>query len=116
MKVNINNDICAFAENYYKLFSNPETQEHEVEMSFGEECFKLGFNMDCGVSFIKKYSEGAYCNPEELEKSISKIQDIDVLGSAVFSRWRWITHYSSSSLLSEENRKWFQTALQIMRK
>lgn len=44
-----NQDIHAFAVKWFDMFRNTKTVNHEVEDStFADECFSLGFEMDCG--------------------------------------------------------------------
>jgi hypothetical protein len=65
---------------------------------FGEECRLLGFEMDCGQKFLARLEEDKQKNPEKsLEELISNIYNWEVLGSGLFSRWRYITHWASSS-------------------
>ena len=99
--------IHEFAARYLELYLNPETREPEVEKGFGEQCFGLGLRMDCGNSFTEAYSMEPFCDPDELGKIVDRIDDISLLGSAIFSKWRGITHWSQSSLLNDENRRWF---------
>ena len=47
--------IHEFAIKYHQLYSSPKTEERDVESTFAEECFALGFKMDCGESFQKEY-------------------------------------------------------------
>ena len=99
--------INQFAHKYLSLYSDEKTHERDVEIGFPEECFALGFKMDSGESFIEKYGENAIRNPEGLEKTVDRIDSIEILGSAVFSKWRDITHWLQTNLTSDENRKWF---------
>lgn len=76
------------------------------------DCETLGFGMDCGHAFSEKYGTAAY-DTEELQRIIGQITDISLLGSAIYSRWRYFTHwaYSGSEILAPENRAWFIIAL-----
>ena len=102
--------IHDFAVKYHSLYVNPQTTEREVEDGFSDQCFALGFEMDCGERFIETFSKGAFYEKEDLEQIISDIDDIMLLGSAIFSHWRAVTHWDYSSLLGEEHRPWFITA------
>ena len=105
--------IHSFAVRYLDMFNDPQVNYLEFERNLGEECQRLGFDMDTGESFIKQYSEKAFYNTEELECIINALNSIELLGNGIFSRWRYITHWAgvSASLLSEENKKWFLIAL-----
>lgn len=110
-----NQDIHAFAVKWFDVFRNTKTVNRDVETSaFSDECFALGFEMDCGKAFEKAYPDGkAFTDYRELDKIVDGITDIPLLGSAIFSKWRYFTHwaYSSEDILSFENRSWFITAL-----
>ena len=105
------NRVNRFALRYLSLYKNPNTTEDMVCVSFGDECFELGFNMDCYSSFKKTYNIE---NPDDvysLKNVISCVEDIELLGSAVFSKWRGITHWSyASNCLDDDNREWFISA------
>lgn len=77
-----------------------------------DDCNALGFQMDCGHSFSEKYGDAA-CHHEALDKIIDEIDDIPLLGSAIYSRWRYFNHwsYSCEEILAFENRSWFILAL-----
>ena len=103
--------IHDFAVKYHSLYVNPQTTEREVEDGFADQCFSFGFEMDCGNKFVDIFSSDAFYKNEELDKVIDSINDVALLGSAIFSHWRYVTHWSdSSSLLDEEHRPWFITA------
>ena len=104
-----------FARKYYTLYSDPKSCDRDVDTRFAEECDAIGFEMDCGKLFIEKYSEVAFYQTSEILKIIDQISDPDLLGSAIFSRWRYITHWTRDSLLDKENRPWFVTAFGRLR-
>ncbi|MCD8174550.1 MAG: hypothetical protein LUD41_01190 [Phascolarctobacterium sp.] len=91
--------IHAFAEKWYAAFEDDVTDDG----SFSRTCSYLGFTMDCGESFDTKYP-GAFTSAETLEKKISDVNDIHLLGSAVFSRWRYFG-------ADADDKKWFRLAL-----
>ena len=100
-------EIHSFACKYYELYKKPQTKEIEVDLGFAECCFALGFEMDSGTRFIENYSLDAFSKSEKLAKIIIDINDANLLGSAIFSKWRDLTHWTCSSLVNDENRKWF---------
>ena len=66
--------------------------------------------MDSGNSFCEKYPK-AFNDYSELDKIIEEIDDPQFLGTAIFSQWRYITHWSyCSHPLDEQYRPWFITA------
>ena len=102
--------IHAFANHYFDIFRDPKASNFQVEEGFAEKCFALGFEMDSGNSFCEKYPK-AFNDCSELDKIIEEIDDPQFLGTAIFSQWRYITHWSyCSHPLDEQYRPWFITA------
>ena len=102
--------IHAFANHYFDIFRDPKASNFQVEEGFAEKCFALGFEMDSGNSFCEKYPK-AFNDYSELNKIIEEIDDPQFLGTAIFSQWRYITHWSyCSHPLDEQYRPWFITA------
>jgi len=81
----------------------------KLKKGFGDECFALGFEMDCGNAFEAAFPDAnAFNDYKALDKIIEQVQDVSLLGSAIFSKWRYITHWSfGEPLLSAQNRPWF---------
>lgn len=73
---------------------------------------ELGFVMDLGESFITEYSEEAFKASRHLVKIIDAIDNIKVLGSAIYSRWCDIRTKYDTHWLDEDERRWFKTALE----
>ena len=102
--------IHAFANHYFDIFRDPKASNFQVEEGFAEKCFALGFEMDSGNSLCEKYPK-AFNDYSELDKIIEEIDDPQFLGTAIFSQWRYITHWSyCSHPLDEQYRPWFITA------
>lgn len=100
--------IHDFAIKYSNLYANPQTTERDLEEGFANQCMGLEFEMDCSNRFIEAYSSEAFYEWESLDKIIDDIDDIQLLGAAIFSRWRYVTHRSHNShLLDQEHRFWF---------
>lgn len=110
-----NHDIHTFAVKWFDIFRNTKTANHEVEKStFADECFSLGFEMDCGKAFEAAYPDSkAFNDYREFDKIIDDIDNIPLLGAAIFSKWCYFTHWAGpgEDILSFENRAWFITAL-----
>lgn len=51
---------------------------------------------------------------EALDRIIDNVMDIPLLGSAIYSQWRYFNHwaYSGAEILEPENRAWFLLALE----
>ena len=63
--------------------------------------------MDCGNGFVEAYSMESFNYADALNQIIDSINDVDLLGSAVFSQWRYVTHWSfGAHLLDEKYRQW----------
>lgn len=104
--------INKFALKWLKKYQSEKTTEREVEEKFADECFSFGFEIDCGNALLAEFpNTDAFNNYEELEKIIDQIEDIAFLGSAIFSKWRYITHWAEEDLIKIENRRWFVLAL-----
>jgi hypothetical protein len=58
-----------------------------VDHYMADDCNALGFKMDCGNAFSERYGK-AVNDYEELNKVIDEVNDIELLGSAIYSRWR----------------------------
>lgn len=114
-------DIKTFTEKYINYFMkdfNPESASYYdfFESSyFPNECWLLGFEMDCGVSFTKVYGEGAWYSYRNLSKVVDKMNDIQIIGSALFSKWRFFNHWSCSHA-NEDDKKWFLMLLKRIQK
>ena len=68
-----------------------------------DECVALGFEMDCGHAFSERYGQAAN-NHEALDSIIDDVTDIPLLGSAIYSQWRYFNHWAY-------DRAWFILAL-----
>lgn len=83
-----------------------------VDHYMADDCAALGFEMDCGHAFSEKYGNAAH-DCEALDTIIGQVTDIQLLGSAIYSRWRYFNHwaYSGEEILEPQNRAWFTIAL-----
>ena len=105
--INSKNSIHAFAIKYRNLYLNPSTKESDVFEGFADACFGMKFEMDCGKQFEEMYSHDAFYKAESLNQIIDKIDNISILTSGIFSKFRYVTYWSHSNLLDSENRSWF---------
>lgn len=83
-----------------------------VDHFMADDCDALGFEMDCGHAFSEKYGQ-AVNNHEALDKIIDDVTDIPLLGSAIYSQWRYFNHwaYTGAEISEPQNRAWFILAL-----
>ncbi len=105
--------IHDFAVKWCDKFRNQNTNYIElVDHFLADDCAALGFEMDCGHAFSEKYGQAA-SSPEALERIIDDVMDIPLLGSAIYSRWRYFNHwaYDGAAISEPKNREWFILAL-----
>lgn len=104
--------IHDFATKYYELYSSSDTLEYQVEERFSDQCIEFGFKMDCGEAIERVYPNMKILDDNmAFSRVLRQIEDIGLLGSAIFSKYRYITHWAyCDSLLSESNREWFKMA------
>lgn len=105
--------VHEFAVKWCGKFRDQKTNYIElVDHYLANDCEALGFEMDCGHTFSEKYGDAASDN-EALDKIIDDVDDIPLLGSAIYSRWRYFNHwaYSGAEILEPKNRAWFILAL-----
>lgn len=106
--------INEFACKWIEKFSDPNVQYIElVDHWMADDCRALGFEMDCGQAFSEKY-DGAFNHKKVLERIINDVTDISLLGSAVYSKWRYFNHwaYCGDEILESENKAWFLLVLE----
>lgn len=102
-----------FATKWIDKFRNHEINYIElVDHYMADDCAALGFQMDCGHAFSEKYGSAAR-KYSELDKIIDDVTDINLLGSAIYSQWRYFNHwaFNAASILEPQNRSWFILAL-----
>lgn len=105
--------IHDFAVKWCDKFKNKNINYIElVDHYMADDCAALGFKMDCGKAFSKKYGN-AVNNHEALGRIIDDVTDIPLLGAAIYSQWRYFNHwaYTGAEILKPQNRAWFILAL-----
>lgn len=105
--------IYCFGSKWINKFLDPKTHYVElVDHYMADDCKTLGFKMDIGSSFAKKYKAAAG-NISALYRVIDYVTDISVLGNAIFSVWRYFNHwaYDAEEIMEPKNREWFIIAL-----
>lgn len=110
-----NRRIHEFAVEWFGKFRDTKTTEHDLaeNPAFADACFSFDFKMDCGKALITAYSQNEFDDYRELDKIIDSINEIPLLGSAIFSKWHYFNDgsYSSEEITKPDNRAWFITAL-----
>lgn len=107
------NQIYDFAIKWcYKFRDETINYIELIDHYMADECVEIGFEMDCGHGFEDIYGNAVY-DCVELNKVIDDIKDIKLLGSAIYSRWRYFNHwaYHGEEILEAKNRSWFLLAL-----
>lgn len=108
--------IHDFSMKWFDAFRNNNTKDMDIvdDQSFADDCFSFEFKMDCGEAIIKAFPDNNVFNDwQELDKVIDTIDDVQLLGSAIFSKWRYFNHWAGpgESITDAANRAWFITAL-----
>ena len=107
--------IYLFSEKWIKILSSDYPDMHAFEITLGDECTELGFQMDCGEEFSKLYPGCFEVHKQNLEHVINTIMDVDLLGSAIFSQWRYLTHWAWTYTLDKDICNWFLVVLMRMK-
>lgn len=110
---NRNEKIVEFAEKWIAKFLDKNVKAYDlVDVEFADECFALSFEMDQGVSFCKKYGTQT---AEDCLSVLDKVDDIDVLASAIFSNWRYFNHWAWDASEIDNHRDWFVKMLEKLK-
>ena len=109
-------DINSFTEKYINYFQNefdPNTEayyEFFDSMDFPNDCRTLGFVMDCGDCFATIYGVDAWNTLDGLKSVIDIIDKPEIIGAALYSKWRYFNHWSESHS-TETDKEWFLALL-----
>lgn len=107
------NAIYKFAIKWCEKFSDAKTDNIDlIGHRMADDCEALGFEMDCGVAFEQHFNN-AISDHIALDQIIDNVSDIQLLGSAIYSRWHYFNHlsYNGAEILEPSNRMWFMLAL-----
>lgn len=109
-----NSMLHEFANKWLAKYRDNNTSERDVTEGFDDECFALKIEMDCGKAFAQTYPRANnYTSEIELIQALATVNEPMILASGIFSRWRYVTHWSyGESLLDERNRQWFILTLE----
>jgi hypothetical protein len=106
--------IHLFTKRWIRYFSDKDPDAIEFEEKFGNKCAARGFQMDCGKEFNERFPGGFDLKCGNLKAIVNATSDIDLLGSAVFSQWRNLTHWTEYYTI-EGIRDWFLIVLNRMK-
>ena len=112
-----NNRVDEYVTSFLSLLNDNNVLDVQItdNPTIGDGFRDLGFDMDCGHIFEGKYGRDAYSNPDALENVIDSIDDIYILGSAIFSKWRYYSHWAmGESIRDEEAMRWFNMTIKRM--
>ena len=96
----IRNWMPVFAANWSNAAENP---------AFGDACLCLGFEMDCAHSLQTKYPGEDVFRASFLRGIIHSVDDVHFLGTAIFSYWRYLTHWHEAPP-PDDAPEWFAIA------
>ena len=83
----------------------------DIKHVFGNDFYAQEFDADKVQVFEERYP-GAFHDLEEFKKVVGEIDDISFLGDAIYSKWRYVTHWETeTNLLTEKNHDWLVLAL-----
>ncbi len=83
---------------------------------FPRDCEALGFEMDCCKSFDRKYGSDFWEKHinDGYESFFALIDDYQVLGNTIYSRWRYYNHWAYDAI-AEFNAGWFKQAFKRLK-
>ena len=91
--------IYSFSRKWLDLYSSENTRPQDLEDTcFAKECEELEFKMDAEKAFNRKHS-CATVSTEVMRATCRGETDIDLLGSAIYSHWRYLTHWGQQDLI-----------------
>ncbi|MBQ7525815.1 MAG: hypothetical protein IJT09_05210 [Abditibacteriota bacterium] len=118
-------DIKPLADEYAKMWWHEESVDErwkgklkkfddEFLHSFCYDCESLGFEMDVFETFERFYPGCNDSRSKKLDGVIDSIYDVDLLGWAVYSQWRYWNHWADASM-HEPDLDWFLTVFRRMK-
>lgn len=96
-----------FALRYLSLYGNPKTDEAKVIEDFAKTCLELGFDQDDEQQELEFFWSDVLEEVEDLKEFGYEIEDVQRLGSLIFTHWQVIRSQKESMLLSYAQRQWF---------
>ena len=108
MSSDLHRHLQPFIRKWAPVLAAPWTCAAE-NPDFGDDCFTLGFEMDCMTSLQEKFPGEDVSRASFLRRVIHTIHDVHFLGTAIFSYWRYLTHWHEAPP-PEDAAEWFSTA------
>ncbi|MCD8222049.1 MAG: hypothetical protein LUD07_07670 [Clostridiales bacterium] len=105
-------DIGRFALVWREMYKNHAVipgNFFEESIFVGEGLSNLGFIMDCGESVKGLFPDLDIFRDNETWKRVIDQLDIQTLGNAIFSQWRYWNHWAMSTM-EEKDFEWFVIA------
>ncbi|MBQ9367542.1 MAG: hypothetical protein IJT83_07165, partial [Victivallales bacterium] len=103
--------IHAMARFWLSEYHNTLLSENELVKFFPDICQLLGFEMDSGQALYEAFPDlDVLGDPKVFKRVYRSITSVQVLGNAIFSKFRRITHWSMENLNSLDNQEWFRLA------
>lgn len=107
-----NHKIRRFALIWQQMYQNhafiPYNFFDDIEF-LAEGLSDLGFVMDCGESMKELFPDLNIGELEEWKMILPRVNDIQILGNAIYSHWRYWNHWSMSPM-QEDDYQWFVIA------
>jgi hypothetical protein len=116
MQMATKEEMHEFATYWLAEYFNAKTTEIKIGTAFAEMCLSLGFQTYDRRSFEKVFPDpDAFNDDRSLSKMVGQMNDAELLGSAIFSKWRQTVHeLSLENTFSLERQSWFVIALSRM--
>lgn len=111
-----NHEINRFAVRWLQKLDDPATPYLDIAEKWGFEMKDLGFVLDCGESLETAYpGSNALFDYRAMQQIIDRIDSVDLLTAALFSKWRYLNHWTmpggDADFLSPNNKAWFLLVL-----
>lgn len=108
-----NRKIRRFALIWQQMYQNhasiPYNFFDDIEF-LAEGLSDLGFVMDCGESMKKLFPNLNIGELDVWKRILPQIDDIQILGNAIYSQWRYWNHWSMSPMQEDDDYQWFVLA------
>lgn len=82
---------------------------------FADDCWSCGFEMDRVESFVAAFPGKEVLRANVLREIIESMDNSKFLGTAIFSYWRYLTHWHEAPL-PEDAIEWFSIAFDRLKK
>ena len=111
-------DIREFAVFWANMYANHKKIDFyyfKEGVAMGQGLRSLGFVMDSGESYLRAFPDSVF--PSTIENLRKDLPDMDLplLGSLIYSQWRYWNHWSDYRAMEEEDYEWFVVALKRLR-